>query len=357
MKKKVAFILPSFRGGGAEKITTTLINNLEGDYERQIYVLENYGPYKKKLQDDVEIIDLEEKRASRSFFKILNLIKREKPDIIFSTFSHLNVIVILAVLFSFSNTKIIIREPNTPSVKLNELSLWKKNILVRLIRVLYKKADVIISQCEEMKQDMCSVYNLDKMRITRIYNPLEIDNIREEIGFTSPYSTRDKINIVASGRLTRQKGFDSLIKAFSIVQNEIDNICLTILGEGELREELEELVHELNLKDKVILKGYVKNPYPYYHYSDLFVLSSRWEGFPNSLLEALACGTRVVSTRCKSGPNEILKNVSLARLVKVDDIEEMAFKIKEVLQLPKKFDENILQFDVEKVINEYKKMF
>jgi glycosyltransferase involved in cell wall biosynthesis len=141
--------------------------------------------------------------------------------------------------------------------------------------------------------------------------------------------------IISTGRLAPEKGYDTLLKAFALVQQQID--CrLVIIGEGDQRIELENLAQTLAIADKVWMPGYDANPYKYVSKADVFVLSSRFEGLPNTLIEALAVGTPCVSTRCKSGPSEILLNGEGGFLVDVDDAEKMADAIVTVLQNPEK---------------------
>jgi len=141
---------------------------------------------------------------------------------------------------------------------------------------------------------------------------------------------KDVPNILSVGRLTAAKDFATLIRAFSIVVKHVPS-RLVILGEGELRLELETLVRDLGLQDVILLPGFVNNCYPYMKECDLFVVSSAWEGLSMVLIEAMACGAPVVSTDCDSGPREILEGGSWGRLVPVGDHEAMAEAMKKTL--------------------------
>jgi glycosyltransferase involved in cell wall biosynthesis len=164
------------------------------------------------------------------------------------------------------------------------------------------------------------------------------------------------INIIAVGRLTYVKGFDILLKAFKIVNNKIPNTYLTILGDGELKLELENQAKTLNINNNISFVGFENNPYPYFFYSDTYVLSSRWEGFPNTLLEALACNAKVVATDCKSGPREILKDNKYGILVPTEDYVSLAEGILISINGVNKSNDRANAFDVKNIIQEYEEL-
>jgi glycosyltransferase involved in cell wall biosynthesis len=160
------------------------------------------------------------------------------------------------------------------------------------------------------------------------------------------------------GRLTEAKDFGTLIKAFAEVL-KVKDCRLVILGEGEKRRELESLIESLNLVNKISMPGFVDNPYKYMRQASVFVLSSKWEGLPNVLIEAMACGTPLVATDCPSGPNEILQNGEYGLLVSVGDKDKMAEAILQQLEVPtdcNKLLERSLNFSVTRAVNEYLKL-
>jgi glycosyltransferase involved in cell wall biosynthesis len=161
---------------------------------------------------------------------------------------------------------------------------------------------------------------------------------------------------LAVGRLTVEKDYPTLIKAFSIL-SEKNNFRLIILGEGKKRSELESLIKRLELQEKIDLPGFTRNPYVYMRNCDIFVLSSATEGFPNTLIEAMACGTPVVSTDCPSGPREILDNGKFGKLVKVGDEKSLAEAILETIKNPLSSEELINRvrekFSLKEAIKKY----
>jgi len=212
-------------------------------------------------------------------------------------------------------------------IKYNNLTKWH----IFLIKLLYQKANKIIAQTEEMKEEICKYFKIDCYKVEVLINPVDKDTINKMIkNVTNPFDNK-YINIVAIGRLRNEKGYDVLIKAFKKVVEENENYRLYILGEGEERKDLEKLIDNLNLKDKVFLLGFQKNPYVYMKYADALVLSSRWEGLPNVVLEAIYLGTKVICTRVgKTIENIVKQNNGL--LVEVDDVEDLAEKILRVCE-------------------------
>lgn len=160
--------------------------------------------------------------------------------------------------------------------------------------------------------------------------------------------------ILGVGRLTPAKDYPNLIRAFGLVKQQRD-ARLMILGEGELRPELEALVDELGLNDSVALPGFVDNPYAYMAHASVFALSSFWEGLPTVLIEAVGIGTPVVSTDCKSGPREILDGGKYGILVPVQDSDALASGILDAMESPRRPlpDEVALQYQPDAVVDRY----
>lgn len=357
LKKRLLLIVPSLQGGGAEKVIVNIASYIDKKkFDVTLLALDYTGPYINLIPKGIDIIDLKESRVSRALLKLKVEIDRVNPDIVLSTLTHLNLGLLCIKPFLKSKAKIIIREANTPLRSMEQLSLEKRIIFKLMYKVLYGKADFVIAQCNEMKEDILKCAYVSPKKIEYIYNPLDLNKIIERKTEYNPYNT-DYINLVAVGRLTYQKGFDQLIRAFKIINEKKTNTHLTILGEGELEEELREICKKLGLESKVTFAKFNSNPYPYYNYSDMYVLSSRWEGFPNTLLEALACGTKVVATKCKSGPLEILGNNDYGLLVKENDIEALANGVLDYLQQENKTRNRGNDFDMKIIIKQYEQLF
>jgi glycosyltransferase involved in cell wall biosynthesis len=241
---------------------------------------------------------------------------------------------------------------------------WCKRIVLKfLIKNFYIRSDYVITVSQESASQIEKmIHQKYKKKIITIYNPIINQKIFEmasqPVNHPLFKNKRDYKIILGAGRLTSQKDFTTLIKAFYHVKKQI-NSKLVILGEGEEKFALENLIREMNLQNDVILFGFVENPYPYYKNADVFVLSSRFEGLPTVLIEAMALSVPVVSTDCPTGPREILDNSKYGPLVPVGDENKLAEEIIKILQNKYKISEKLLysralEFDMNKNIKKYK---
>ncbi|WP_051258410.1 glycosyltransferase [Atopococcus tabaci] len=357
MKKKMAVLVPSMAGGGAEKVVVNLLRNIDKEaFDVHLVLVRAEGPYMDLVPDSISMTDLNAPRVRYALTKLIKTLNSIQPELIFSTLDELNLALVLVKPFLKQSPKLIVREANTPSKTLSTLSSLDKTITQFLYRRFYPKADLIIAQCDAMKQDIIRTYNLPSEKITYIYNPLDIHDIRNKALKENPYDTRN-INLLAVGRLSYQKGFDVLLRAFKHVLQEEPSARLTLLGEGELLEDLSQLAVDLQIDKQVDFSGFKKNPYPYYFHADTYVLSSRWEGFPNSLLEALACGTKVVATDCQSGPREILLNNDYGLLVEEENPEALAAGILESIRGENKSSNRADRYHIDSIMTEYEEVF
>lgn len=346
-KKKLAMILPSAYGGGSERVFFSLLREFDRSiFEIHLILIYPAGPYLSGVSSDIQLHKLGYRRVAASLPKLLRVLRKISPDVVLSTIVHLNLTVLLVKPFFSKKTKIFIRESNVPS---RSLSFGGKDIIFRfLCRILYSKANGIICPGEGIKQDLEKKFAVDPKRMVVIPNPVDVDSIRKEMKLGTNCLKQDRVNLVAAGSLTRQKGFDILVKAVSVLLNNRKDIHLTIFGEGEERSNLEEQIISLGIENFVTLKGFVENPYPYFLEADLFVLSSRWEGLPNVVLEALACGTPVIAFDCPGSTSEIFEHPSQGSLVLGNDVASLSSAIENQLEkgkkekrkslLPKKFE-------------------
>lgn len=342
MKKKISviFILPDLETGGAERIVTTIANHLSRDkFEPKILLLRKEGGYLKLLKDDVEIIDIKTERIRHSLKPILKEIYRRKPDIVFSGFGEVNAYMSLFIKL-FPQVKFIARETNVVSQHVT-----KKEI--KFFYSFYNNYHQIIAQSDDMMNDLINNFKVSHSKIIKINNPVDFDFINEKLlNSNKPESFRYNYkNVVAIGNLSARKGFDNLLKVFSRLKNE--NIILHILGDGKDREILHQMKDFLGLKN-IVFHGRQENPYQFLKYADLFILSSRYEGFPNVLLEAGACGTYSLANNCPGGINEIIQNDINGEIGNIDNHEDFAQKIRLILQQ---------NYDKEWIINSIKSRF
>jgi len=342
MKKKISviFILPDLETGGAERIVTTIANHLSRDkFEPKILLLRKEGGYLSLVREDVEIIDIKTERIRYSLKPILKEIYRRKPDIVFSGFGEVNAYLSLFIKL-FPQVKFIARETNVVSQHVT-----KKEI--RFFYSFYNNYHQIIAQSDDMMNDLVANFKISRSKIVKINNPVDFDFINEKllnVGKPECFKYNYK-NVVAIGNLSARKGFDNLLKVFSRLKNE--NIILHILGDGKDREILHQMKEFLDLKN-IIFHGRQENPYQFLKYADLFILSSRYEGFPNVLLEAGACGTYSLANNCPGGINEIIQNDINGEIGNIDNHEDFAQKIRLILQQ---------NYDKEWIINSIKSRF
>lgn len=248
--------------------------------------------------------------------------EKDKPDVIIS--SLLGYLPLLVREHAKFQPKIVCSIQGKPKYHSVRKILWNW---------LYAKADKIITLTESTRHDMLEKLKLSKDKYMVLANPVidsSMDTLQEEKITDDFYKTEDKI-ILGVGRLTRQKDFKTLMKAFSIVRDKM-SCRLVILGEGEDRKELETYARELGIERDTFLPGFVKNPYKYIAKADVFVLSSLWEDPGHVLMEAAYLKTPIVSTRCPHGPEEFLSYGKAGELCEVGDAEGMAEHIYNVLQ-------------------------
>ncbi|WP_373708636.1 glycosyltransferase [Kaistella sp.] len=325
MKKiSILFILPDLETGGAERIVTTIANHLPREkFEAKILLLRKEGGYLEFLNDDVEIIDIKTPRIRHSLKPILQEIRKRKPDIVFSGFGEVNAYLALFIKF-FPKIKFIARETNVVSQHVTRKE-------IRFFYKFYNNYHRIICQSNDMRNDLIENFKIKKEKLIKINNPVDFEFINEKLAVSEkPETFKDDFkNVVAIGNLSSRKGFDNLLKVFSHLKNE--NILLHILGDGRDKDLLHQMKTDLGLEN-VIFHGQQKNPYQFLKFADLFILSSRYEGFPNVLLEAGACGIYSLANNCPGGITEIIQPGITGEISDIENHEKFAEKLRSILK-------------------------
>ena len=352
--------MPTLSGGGAERIISYLANNInrENYIPEILLIYQTNHIFIKNIAADIKINYLNLDINKKYFFlQTLKGILRIKPDIVLLGLSGINVLV--SPFIPLFNRKIrwVARETNIASLHVTN------NRMLFLYRYFYKNYDTIITQSNDMKNDLVSNFKIDHRKMIIINNPIDTNFIDSQLNIESPVSySPDKINLLACGRLNQQKGFDLLIKAFSTLTNK-DKYHLTIIGKSESEEYTEylhSLIEENNLEDYISFKGFQSNSFKWFQKADIFILSSRYEGFPNVLLESLYCGTPVLANNCKGGINEIVINNENGFVYdyKKNDFEQnlelissKKFSSKHLSQIAKE------RFGLNKIIRQYESVF
>jgi len=358
MKTRVLFILADLGAGGAQRVILRLLHHLGGDnIAYHLGIIRSQGPLRKEIPGHLPVYDLKARRVRYAPLKILRLCWSLKPSVVVSTLGHLNVALLMLKPLLPRGTRVIVREANTPSVRLQHTSA------PLVYRILYRKtyplADRVVCNSEYMRRDLVEHFSLRPGKIQVISNPVDTSRIEEEMKKAgNPYDQGSR-NLVSVGRLHYQKGFDLLIRAFEKAAQRDPRLRLTLVGDGTELARLKNLARRLNVEGKVIFAGHQGNPFPYMHHADLFVSSSRWEGSPNTVLESLACGTPVLAFECHGGTAEILREGENGWLVQEGDWVRLGEKITEVIEAKKSLKGRLLpeQYAIQKVTALWEELF
>jgi len=317
----------------------------ERGYAVDLVVAGAAGPLRTEVPAFVRLIDLGCSRVLASLPGLVRYLRKVRPDGLLSTLAHANLVALWAGRIARIPVRIVIREATTTSqVPTNAVPL-RSRLVPYLVRRFYPAASAIVAVSEGVAADLVQRSGLPQGRVEVIYNPVISTDLlaRAEQQIHHPWFAPDAPPVILSvGRLTRAKDYPTLIRAFSLVRKK-RKARLMILGEGEERGRLELLVRSLGMVCEVDLPGFVPNPFPYMRKAAVFALSSAWEGLPNALIQALALGTPVVATDCKSGPREVLQGGFLGDLVPVGKPELMADAIGRTLLNPRQTERKGLE--------------
>lgn len=330
-KKKVIFFLFTAIGG-SERITIDIAQSLDKSKFDISYVVigPTPGSVKSFLSKDIPVTFIHILNIwCFTTVKILKYLNKERPDIVFSSVMSLNIRVILAAKL-YGKAKIIVRNDSM-------LSYYSKRVLIPA-RYSYPKADLIISQTEEMQNDLIGFIPECKNRIITIHNPINFSKIDGMTSNTiSPFKGNGEINIISVASVNQNKGQDLLIKAFAKLNAIIPETELYFIGIYNERDlffqQLLSIIKEFSIENSVHFVGVQQNPYKWMKHCDCFVLSSRIEGMPNVVLEAMYCGVPVVCTDCVPIVNRIVDNGHNGYVTPVGDIDALANAICKALEL------------------------
>jgi glycosyltransferase involved in cell wall biosynthesis len=325
-RTKVMIVLPSLHGGGAERVMVHLANHLDRErYEPVLALGAVRGPYVRDVRPDVPIHALGAERARAAVPGVVRTVWRVRPDVVLSTVG-LNFALALARPFLPRRLGVIFREGNSTSAFLADVSRkspGRAALYRAMYRILYARADRIVCQSDGMLADLATRLRVPVARMTRIHNPVDLDAIRARLSEPVVYPGRGP-HLVTAGKLEYQKGYDLLIPAFARVRVSRPAATLTILGDGTERAALQATAGRLGLGSAVTFLGFQDNPYPFFKAADVFVSSSRYEGFANVITEAMACGTPVVATDCPGASRELIEPGVTGWLASTEDAASLA---------------------------------
>ena len=350
-KKKISIFINSLNGGGAERVVSILLQQLKDDFEVHLVLINKLIEY--TIPPDQKIYILDKSFNTSNTLNILKIpvlayryykyLRKNKIGLSFSFLTRSNFISAFLKYFNWKGTIIISERAFTSSVytKVN----FEGKLGMFLVHKLYSKSDIIVCNSELIARDLKNNFSV-RSRFEVINNPIDISQVNQFISThkDKPKTGKNPFTFVTLGRLGTEKNHAMLVKASALVKGF--DFEVQIIGKGELKDKLEMLITELNIGDKVKLIPFTDNPYEYLLNSDCFVLSSNFEGFPNVILEALACGLPIISTDCRSGPRELLapslhidapleKKVGyyeFGMLIPVNDEESLSLAMQEIMQ-------------------------
>jgi glycosyltransferase involved in cell wall biosynthesis len=303
-RKKVLFFIPSLEGGGAERFFSLIVRHLDRTrFEPHLALLQAKGEYLRDIPADVIVHVLDRSRIRYALLRFVRLVWSLRPETIFSTLGHVNVLLTFSKPFLPRGTKLLIQQAVFTSEYIRETArhpyLW-----FWLCRRFFRRADRVLCLCESMVSDMVEHFGLSREKLSSIYYPVDVERVRSMAKQgENPYSGPGP-HLVAAGRLVRQKGFDILLDAMPAVLSRLPMAQLTILGQGPLRRELGEQAQSLGIVANVSFAGFQQNPWRYINHATIFVMPSRYEGLPNMLLETLVLGRSVVASDCPGAVRE-----------------------------------------------------
>ena len=326
----IALFSPSLVGGGAERAVANLSQSLvQHGLTIHLLLARANGQMLPDISPDVRVVDFKQDHVTRTLPHLIDYLHTEHPAILFSFQTHANLVALLAAQLARTTARTIVSEHIVLSYNAKATPGLKEGLLPWLARIFYRRANAIVAVSRGVADDLVNVVGISSNKLHVIYNPVVTPELSEKmqiVPFHPWFAPGTPPVVLAVGRLTAQKDYPTLLRAFALARQERE-LHLLILGEGEKRPELEDMVKSLGLKNDVQMPGFAANPYAYMAHASVFVLSSAWEGLPTVLVEALACGTPVVSTDCKSGPAEILDYGRYGVLVPVGDHEKLSREI------------------------------
>jgi len=323
----MAFLLPNLEGGGAQRVFVNLVNTLVATthYPVHLVVMRTGGVFQSELDPRVTLIDLGTARASRSLPALVRYLRRHCPRVLTSTLYYSNVITIIAWRLAGRPCRLVVREANVmqePGVGMRWLMRWT-----------YPHADCVVALSPEIRDSLLQAGVRVADRTVEIGNPGVFPAVDGAEGLLEFLPNPRPRFICAVGSLSHQKGFDLLLSAFARLTDR--SLHLVILGEGAGRAALAEQATALKINARVHMPGFIRHPGTVMGQAELFVLPSRWEGFPNVLLEALAAGVPVVAADCQGAPRSILAEGLHGHLVTPENADALREGMEAALRAPR----------------------
>jgi glycosyltransferase involved in cell wall biosynthesis len=287
---RVMLLVPNLGGGGAERTMLNICTHLDRrSFEPVLVMGEQKGPYCSQIPRDILAISMDEAHVRKCVSKLANIIRIIKPDIVLSTLTHMNIVTIAAHSISKSASHVLVREPSVYSKASTQMRKNRRRLLDILVRTHYRKADRIIFLSEGAATDFGRKFSeIDNSMYRVVHNPVDLKSISKlkQEPIEAEWWPSDGRTVVAAGRLSPVKGYSYLFEAMQIVSRSLPDTRLVVMGLGEEEEHLREYARQLGISESVEFAGFQDNPFKYMAKSDVFVLSSLWEGFAHVIVEA-----------------------------------------------------------------------
>jgi glycosyltransferase involved in cell wall biosynthesis len=339
-RSDIAMFFSGFSDGGAERVIVNLTKGFSRVGRSVDIVLARSDPPGNPYIDEASsygrLVELNAGRTIRAIFPLVEYLKSQQPAALISHMTHCNVVALIAKRLAGSTTRLAVVEHGVLSETRHEAPAVRGPFGCWLAKRIYPWSDAIIGVSNGVADDLATIFDLPRDLVKVIYNPVNSASPTDESNSVPdhPYfSPGAPPVILGAGRLCASKDFYTLLRSFHKVRVNRE-ARLVVIGEGEDRPKLEALAAELGVASCVSFPGFVDNPFSYMASASVFVLSSRNEGLPMVLLEALACGTPIVATDCPAGPREILEAGKYGSLVPVGDPEALAHAIEDTLDHP-----------------------
>lgn len=355
----IAFFLPNLRAGGAERVMLHLLQEFNTSSREEVVLVlgKKQGELLGQVPEGIPIVELGHSSALRSVFPFIRFCQKYRPEKVFATLGS-SLAASLAKPFISRKIEIINRLGNTIGAeKLLLRSGIKQFLYSQANRIIAKNSDKLIFQCQYMAEDYIAETGVTPKSYQVIYNPVNIEKAQH----LKKEPNTAKQDFVAIGRLSAQKDYDTLINAFDLLINKYNKkYVVRILGEGDLRNPLQEKISEKKLMRNVILEGFTPNPYSYLQNSKALISTSLFEGFSNVIVEALCIGVPVIASDCPGANAEVLREGKNGFLFETGNAEDLAKVImnnyEKISRLGRKeiSEQACERFNLERIFWEYK---
>lgn len=340
-RRRICFVLPSLHGGGAERAAVQILNALDPDrWDRSMFLFDREGPYLSELDPAIRLVSANTSSRWGRWRALRSFIASERPNIVMAFLSYFT--ALSAARAANSGSKVVFNLQTPMSAFLTDADYqwrrrWHKAAFSAVTRAGYAAADLIVATSQGVGRDLTHTFAIDPDRIRVLANPVDLDRVRSAI--TEPIDEAllpagPSPLIVAAGRLAEAKNYPLMIEAFAALRQRIP-ARLCILGQGELEGSLRQLIAARGLGEAVTLAGFQANPWKYIARADVFLLTSRYEGFGNVLIEAMACGVPVVAT-ASAGTRDIIQHGVDGLLVDVHSANSVSAAVMTVLDSPER---------------------